>query len=665
MTRQRCLWGSLVLLQFVLIGGFGAAEGDLLITGDRAQFAGPAVTEPAVSLADQEQLAGADDTGRNPSGPKDNFDRIRYIDTSEIKRGMKGYGLTVFAGTEPERFDVEVISVVHNFMPKMDIILVRCLDERHRISNPVGGDSGSPVFFDNRLAGALAYGWFYSKEPLYGVTPIRHMLNVQETANLKMGAQATTSGRSHVFDRDVYRDLMRDELLTKEQIYQLVKASGLVRGSVQSTQNGWQMLPLSLTVGGFSPQAIEHLQDWIPGLALESGGGGASSGGGGSRAAEKIKLQRGSALTIPLVTGDMSMRVLGTATEVDGDKVFGFGHPFQAEGKATWPMGTGYIHKVVNKTDRSFKLGEAVDVIGMIEVDESAAVYGRIGKKAPMIPMEVKVRWPQQAQTEQFTMQLLQHELLDPALVASVILDALLMRGELPRENTVRYQMKMEFDGAESLEFKNSTSGPYGWNDMLSESLSVVALMLDNPWEKVKLAGVQVEMEVEAQETVGYIKSITLGQRRYRPGETVQAEFVVEQLRQKEKTLTVGMSLPEDLAPGKYKVTVGSESFYRRQIQQAQPHRNIAFKSSDIQRILQERLQIDRRGVYMSMILQRQGVALEDQQFEDLPGSKTMLLTDKSRGFTTTPFRPLVSASKITEYVITGGKIFEVDVRKD
>ena len=125
------------------------------------------------------------------------------------------------------------------------------------------------------------------------------------------------------------------------------------------------------------------------------------------------------------------------------------------------------------------------------------------------------------------------------------------------------------------------------------------------------------------------------------------------------------MELPEDLPPGKYKLSVGSESTYRRQIQLAQPHRNIAFKSDDIQRILQERLLIDRRGVYMSLILPRKGVALEDQYFDDLPGSKIMLLTDKSRGLITTPFRPLVSASVTTEYVIVGGKTFDIEVRKE
>lgn len=624
----------------------------------------PPTTESARNRKDPDHSTGTRRTTYTTDGPKDYFDRTRYIDANEIKRGMKGYGLTVFAGTEPERFEVEAISVVHNFLPKMDVILVRCLDDRHRVSKPVGGDSGSPVFFDDRLAGALAYGWTYSAEALYGVTPIRHMLNVQETANLKTGSKRTTACGTHGFDRSVYQDLMRDELLTKDQIVQLVKASGLLQPTSHPSQEGWQTLPVPWTVGGFSRQAIDQTQRWIPGLILESGGGGIGSMGTVIPAGT-IKLQRGSVLTIPLVTGDISMRALGTVTEVVGDKVFGFGHPFQSEGKSAWPMGTGYVHKIVNKTDRSFKLGEAVEIIGRIEVDETAAVYGRIGQKAPMIPMEVNVRWPQQEQTESCTMQLLQHELLNPPLVGTLILNTLLMRGELPREHTIHYRITLDFDGAESLEFDNYASGTYSENNIANEALAVTALMLDNPWEKVKLKKVQVEMEVAAQETTGYIKSISLARRMYRPGQTVHARLVAESLRQKEKTIEIGMSLPENLPPGRYKIAVGSADEYLRQLQLAQPHRNTAFKSDDIQRILQDRLRIRRRDVYMSMILPSQGVALEDQCFDNLPGSKTLLLTDKSRSLITTTFRPIVSANAPTEYVLTGGKIFDVEVQKD
>jgi hypothetical protein len=659
MAKYKMYMGSFFLILVMTFTWTDAAERTTILRETSAQPVGLVAEVGGATLADiQPSAEGV------LSESKSNLDRKRYIDTSELKRGMKGYGLTVFAGTEPEKFEVEVVSVIQNFMPKMEIILVRCLDERHKFSKQVGGDSGSPVFFDDRLAGALAYGWANSSEPLYGVTPIRHMLDVQKTAKLKIGAAGATTSGSGLFGREVYHDLMRDELLTTEQIRKLALASGLVRQPIQSTQEGWQTLPLSLTVGGFSRQAIEYLQTWIPGLVLDSAGSGVSSGGGGG-AAEKIKLQRGSALTIPLMTGDISMRVLGTVTEVDGDKVFGFGHPFQSEGKAAWPMGTGYVHKVVNKIDRSFKLGEAVDIVGLIEADESAAVYGQIGKQATMIPMEVKVRWPQQAETELFKMEMLQHETMNPMLAASAILDALLMRGELPRENTIRYQMKMDFDGAKSIAFENYASGTFGWNDMASEALSVVALMLDNPWEKIKLAGVQVEMEVQAQETLAYVKSIKLGQRIYRPGESVHAELALEVLHQPESSFSMQMNLPDDIPPGKYKISVGSASLYRQQLRLAQPHRNMAFKTADIQRVLQERLHIDQRGVYMMMILPRQGVALEDQWFSDLPGSKTLLLTDKSRGVITTPFRSLVSAHEVTDFILVGGKTFDVEIRKE
>lgn len=602
----------------------------------------------------------ANRTDASTTKPEDNFDPTRYIDTSEIKQGMKGYGLTVFAGTEPEKFEVEAISVVHNFLPKKEIILIRCLDDRHKFSKPVGGDSGSPVFFDNRLAGAMAYGWPNSSEALYGVTPIRYMLNVQETEKPEREQNPTGNDGSHRFDRSVYRDLMRRELLTREQMYKLAKASGLVREPLQTAQQNWATLPLSLTGGGFSPQAIEYLQSWFPGFLLNSGGGSEKIEPG-----KTIKLQRGSALTIPLVTGDISMQSLGTVTEVDGDKVFGFGHPFQSEGKASWPMGTGYIHKVVNKTDRSFKLGSAVDIVGRIEVDETAAVYGRIGNTPTMIPVNINVQWPQQAGPEQFKMKMLQHESLSAAIVSSVLSSAILMRGNLPKENTVRYQMKLDFDGAESVEFDNYISGTYGLNTLTSEALSVVALMLDDPWEKVKLASVHAEIEVLAQETTGYIKSILLAKRIYKPGQTVHAKLVVEQLRQKEKTIEICMNLPVDLTPGKYKISVGSADEYLRQVQLAQPHRNNAFRSEDIQRILQERLRILRRNVYISMILPSRGLALEDQCFDHLPASKTMLLNDKSRSLITTSFRPIVSASVPTEYVLTGGKLFDIEIRKD
>ena len=107
------------------------------------------------------------------------IDTDRYIDISKIHTGMRGDGLTVFQGTQVERFDVEVVSVMKNYMPKRNAILIRCLDERFIKSRGVEGVSGSPVYFEGKLAGAMAFGWSFSEEPLYGVTPIDEMLAVR------------------------------------------------------------------------------------------------------------------------------------------------------------------------------------------------------------------------------------------------------------------------------------------------------------------------------------------------------------------------------------------------------------------------------------------------------------------------------------------------------
>ncbi|MBN1844865.1 MAG: hypothetical protein JW810_04220 [Sedimentisphaerales bacterium] len=594
------------------------------------------------------------------------FDRQRYIDIDEIRPGMRGYGLTVFQGAQPERFEVEAVSVVHNFLPKINILLVRCLDDRHKFSNPVGGDSGSPVFFDGRLAGALAYGWSFTKEPLYGMTPIRYMLQVKGKP-AGPGGQASPAARTGLLEREVYRDLLRDELLSRQQRVRLFRATGLMDRFSRPAANGWCSLPLALSVGGFSPQAIEKLAQWMPGYHLEMAGGGAGDAAGheAAEAAGPIDLQPGSVLTIPVVSGDMSMRVIGTVTEVVGDRVYGFGHPFNAEGETTWPLAGGVVHTVVNKTDRSFKLGESTRIIGAIYADETPAVFGRIGSEAPLLPIELQVHWDREPSPDIFHLQMAQHDILNPTLVASSIVNALTQRQELPPENTLEYQVDLAFDGAGSLRFDDVISGEYGWSDMVNEVFSVTALMLENPWQKVKLAGVRVQVRIGTNDTLAPIKSIQLNRALYQPGDTIQARLVCERLRLPEETITMQMKLPEDLPAGKYKLAVGSELLHRRQLQSAHPQRYMAFRGDDIQRILQERLTISRRKVYMSLIVPRMGVALADERFVEIPTSKAMLLTDPSRNLETSLIRPIVEASVETSRVITGGKLLDIEIRRD
>ena len=593
----------------------------------------------------------------------------RYIDIDELEPGMRGYGLTVFSGSEIGRFEVELVSVMHNFEPKRNAFIIRCLDERFRLAKMVRGVSGSPVFFKNRLAGAMAFGWPFSEEPLYGVTPIREMLQIRQTKpkSEKDDWDRPAASRS-VLERHLYTDLMRRQLLSDDQVQALAVQAGLARSSFpenpEPDASGMVCLPVTMSMGGFSPKTLEVLRQRIPGLIFQAGLGTAGTIGKVPEASKKIKMEPGASLIVPLIMGDMSGQVLGTVTEVVGDEVFGFGHAWNGEGGAAWPMATGYIHTFVSRKDASFKLGEAVEVIGAIRADEAPAIYGRIGADYSMIPMQVEVQWFDRQQPEVFQAQIADDEQRDAFLAVSVVLNSIIQRGGLPREHTLHYQMEFEFDKVEPIRFENMTSGS-GVGDVFGDVLDPVMLILGNPWEKVKLTAVKVKAQVSDENNVWTIKSAQLSQLIYRPGDNIRAQLIVMPLREQERQMEIEMKLPSDLQPGKYRLNIGSLEDYRLELRKAQPHKYHAFNADDVQRILQERLSQERNGVYMSMILPRRGVAIEDLALEDLPGSKTMLLTDDSRKITTTPFQPMISASVVTEAVVMGGVNFEIEVRRE
>ena len=130
---------------------------------------------------------------------------------------MKGYGLTVFNGIHPERFDLEIVSILHTFDVKRKAILIRCLDDRFTLAKGVAGVSGSPVFFNDKLAGAMAFAWTFNEEPLYGVTPIREMLDVSRSMLPRSEQKNSGPNGAALFDRSIYQNLMADELLSKDR----------------------------------------------------------------------------------------------------------------------------------------------------------------------------------------------------------------------------------------------------------------------------------------------------------------------------------------------------------------------------------------------------------------------------------------------------------------
>ena len=620
-------------------------------------------SQPAASISADNITPTANPTKAHTSGPitlpGGDLDEQRYIGIDQIKPQMTGYGLTVFSGMTPERFDIIVVSVLKNFSAKRDAILIKCIDERFDIARGVQGVSGSPVYFDGRLAGAMAFGWAYSEEPLYGVTPIKQMLDVRSAAAPRL----TNTGRGgDMFDRSGYQNMMRDVLLTPQQIRHLVTQAGLGQTNFSDSHAtaGLTPLPVAMAFSGLSAAAVRRAPQMLGGLGFLTGPTAAAQN---TSAARNHQLQPGSTLTIPLITGDINGAVLGTVTEVVGNAVYGFGHGWNANGAAAWPMGTGYVHTFVSRQNISFKLGQAVEVIGAIRADQAAGIYGNIGNTVDMVPMTIEVTAPDDNHSEHFQVQLAQDERADPILAAASLMGAILQKGELPRDHTISYDIEMSFDVADTIRFENVSSG-HDIGEILTEVLSPLALLLNNPWQPVKLTAVNARATVNSIDSVAIIKSAQLSQLNFKPGQTVTAQVELEPRRARPTQASISLQLPADLPDGKYKLALGSARTYQQQLRTARRDRYLAFDAQDVQRILQERLTIRRDRLYMSLIELRQGLAIEGAPLPALPASKAMLLIDKSRHRIMTGFRPLIAANVATDYIIDGGATFNIVVER-
>ena len=298
------------------------------------------------------------------------LDKTRHITIDEIKPGMKAYCLTIYKDTNIEKFNLEVLSVIRNIAPGKNAILVQGTDERFIHTGPVAGCSGSPVYIEGRLAGALAFGWAFSKDALYGVTPIEEMLRVGQIQSTKQ------EGLTIDFSRPIDFTMINRELTR----YTVAKNNTIL---------GATALPCPLITSGVSSQACEQLETFAEplGLMVVAGSGIEAD----TSHDENVQLAPGACLAVPVVTGDIKMEIIGTVTDVVGDRVYGFGHNFLGYGPVDLPMATGRVHAVISNIYSSFKVGSSIRIVGALTNDESTGVCGRIGLQPSMIPMTITI----------------------------------------------------------------------------------------------------------------------------------------------------------------------------------------------------------------------------------------------------------------------------------
>jgi hypothetical protein len=605
-------------------------------------------------LAEVELPAEQQDKPKLPKALEGIWDSNKYISVDEIQPGMEAYCLTCYKGTEIEKFDLEVLSVIRKISPDRNAILVQGTEERFIHTGPVGGCSGSPVYIDGRLAGALAFAWFFSKDPLYGVTPIEEMLVVGRAGGSGQDTgQARTSQSSNGFVFDFSKPIDFAEIDEQISAPPLSKSNRLA---------GASPLPCPLITSGLPAGVCGQLEAWAEplGLMVVPGVSGTAEQ---KENGTVVQLEPGAVLGIPLVSGDIVMFVLGTATEVVGDEVYGFGHSLLGYGPVELPMATGQVHTVVSSMYRSFKLGSMIEIVGAVTVDEETAVLGKVGAKARMIPLTIKVDRYNDSETRVYNCQVVDNQMLTPSMLRSAVTGAAFSLGDYPPEHMIEYKVAIAVEGGESIVFEN-VSTDVGLNEMIMESVVSVTLLMNNPYKKVDIESFDFDIRVVPKSVASYIWSVDLSDSEVKAGDPIDIEVVVESFLSDRQRYQFSFEVPEELVPGRYNLIVCGSSGYARFLKKAVPYKFTARSFPDLIEALNHILQIKRDKLYCLLTLPPGGVTVEKSELPDLPATKALVLQDMKRTLRTQPYRHWLEKSLETGTIISDEKILSVTVEE-
>ena len=581
------------------------------------------------------------------------FDPARHMRISEVQPGMTGYGLTVFKGSTIEKFDVEVLSILRNFNPRDDVVLIRCKGDFLEHAGSIAGMSGSPIYLHDargrdRMIGAFAYGWPLTKDPVAGVQPIEYMLalpgirpspTTAQSAAMRDG-QANTdaapaAGRASWSMKDVALMMQARYRAVHHLLAGLGGADGSSTGKESLAGNGdalprLQPLATPLMASGISPRLMDELGPVFKsmGLTMLQAGGGSSPQGNG------LPMEPGSVLAVPLLTGDADLTAIGTVTEVLGDRMFGFGHPFNNEGSIALPMGGGEIQGVIANLQTSFKLGSMSKSCGTLTTDMSVGVAGKVGATPAMVPMDFNVSYADGSPTRSYHFQAALHPKLTPMVAGVAFGAALSGANDLPQYNTVDYDLVIDFANGKTLRIQNRAAN-IAAADLFGEMGTPIVTAADNPFQRVLVRSVRGNLRVSETPHAAQLIDITVPKEKYRPGETLKGFATFKPFWGNEGTLPIEMDLPRDLPKGTYRLIVSDAQRYVQDEQQSQPFRFTAETIDDVFAVLHDVAEIRDNALYVRLVRQPDGVAIGRTALQRLPSSRRQILLGAGRSATT------------------------------
>jgi hypothetical protein len=464
----------------------------------------------------------------------------KTIAVSEIHPGMRGVAYTVFEGVKPESMDVEVLGVLHNVNgPKGDIILVRLHGQKVEYTGVVAGMSGSPVYLDGKLAGALAFriGEF-SKEPIAGVTPIADMLEISE---LDHSPAEETSAVKPAVNAVVGKTAGPGE-------------PAALPASPQDFANYLKPIETPLVFNGFSEQAVQLFAGQF-----------ASAGivpvmGAGSVSDEKQPepLEAGSAVSAILVRGDMDIEATCSVTYVDPQRLLACGHPLLQFGSVDLPMNKAEVLATLPSPLNAFKIVNTTEPVGTFVQDRHTGILGVFNRQPEMIPVTLSIN--SSTGVKQFHYEVLNNARLTPVALMVTVFNALHGVNEFGEETTYRLAGSIGVKGFPDVTMRNmfapaENAQPAAMQAALSLGERFERIY-DNPYNAPAIAGVKLDFDLVRERRWARLESARTDVTEARPGDEVTIETVLAPYRGERIVQQIPVKIPTSASKGTLRILV-------------------------------------------------------------------------------------------------------------
>ncbi len=542
-------------------------------------------------------------------------ENIEFFDPNQLQKGMQGYALTVMQGTEPEKIDLEVIAFMPNRLTKAGMVLVRLHGENVERTRVAAGMSGSPVYIDGKLVGALAYTWANARELLAGIVPIQDMISDKTRSGNAMFVPQEATPIQTAWAMDGFES---DDFLQKLQ---------------DIDQNSQY------------PSGIEEF------ITVPS-----------SRSNGVAPLKPGDAVAIKLVEGDINLASIGTVTYVDGEDVYIYGHPMDSEGPVSLPLARAEIFDIMPSTRLSFKMGRALpETIGSTVFDGMSSVYGRFDKQATMIPVTIHVRGKEFSNT--YNMNMARSRKYLPTLIKEGV-SAVLTR-ELGKniEKQVKLSWNLTLTNHQTISNEVSWARHSVYDPELLSGYwqQYISILWNNSLTHLVPDSMEFTLDIlEKPYDYHLVEEVKIAQKQYFAGDKVDIKVVTQKHLANTHHTNLTLELPRDTAEGTYSLIVGSQLAIERELAMLFPEQ---YRIRTVNRLLEElRKPINTHMLQAVLVDVSTGSVISGKFFEPMPKSKQSLFKSRTGDWQNLYTPRLSKTELLMNDPVLGGDVINIDI---